>query len=87
MPVDSWAQQQHHEYAYDTCCLLSRLMCLMRVLCLVVLLLFSAHICAGTTQQYCCFPHIYVLVLHSTTAFFGAYVLLVHSTTTAVFGT
>ena len=35
--VDSWTQQQHHEYAYDTCCLLSMLLCLMRVLCLVLL--------------------------------------------------
>ena len=77
MPVDSWTRQQHHEYAYDTCCLLSRLMCLMRVLSLVVqqssstvffgtlvLVLHSSTTavpgtCAGTTQHFCIFRHIF----------------------------
>ena len=40
---------QHHEYAYDTCCLLQ--MCLMRVLCLVLLL-----------QYYRCFRLVTALI-------------------------
>ena len=37
MPADSGTQQQWHEYAYGTCCVLTvdRYMCLMRVFCVL----------------------------------------------------
>ena len=53
----------------------------------VVLLLFSAHMYAGTiVYSTTAVFDAYVLVLHSTTAAFGTYVLLVDNTNTAVFG-